>query len=89
MSFSLFNVYPVHDMLEQTVRDYGHRPAFDFLGKKWKWAEIGDLAPQLAAQLGERMSSHMAQVYPANVHAPAAETALQLPGSPTPGGAPG
>lgn len=44
-------VYPVHDMLEQTVRDYGHRPAFDFLGKKWKWAEIGDLVQRFAEGL--------------------------------------
>ena len=40
-------VYPVHDMLEQTVRDYGHRPAFDFL-KEMKWAEIGDLVQRFA-----------------------------------------
>lgn len=41
----------VADMLRQTVAQYGPRPAFDFLGQKTTWAEIGDMVNHLAAGL--------------------------------------
>jgi long-chain acyl-CoA synthetase len=42
---------PAFDMLDETVRRFGDRPAIDFLGKHWNWAEIGDLADRAAAGL--------------------------------------
>ena len=39
---------PVFAMLDSTVRLYGDRPAFDFLGKKYTWAQIGDLVNRFA-----------------------------------------
>lgn len=42
---------PVYDILDVTCRDYGNRPAFDFLDKKWTWAEIGDLVNRMAKGL--------------------------------------
>jgi long-chain acyl-CoA synthetase len=41
----------VFEMLDDTVRDFGHRPGFDFLGKKYSWSEIGDLVNRFAAAL--------------------------------------
>lgn len=43
--------HPVYDILDETARDYGSRPAFDFLGKKWKWSEISDLVNRMAEGL--------------------------------------
>jgi long-chain acyl-CoA synthetase len=44
-------VRPVYEMLDNTVARYGDRPAFDFLGKKYKWAQIGNLVDRFAAGL--------------------------------------
>ncbi len=45
--------YPVPQMLDETVRNFGNRPGFDFLGKKYSWAELGDLADRMAKGLQE------------------------------------
>ena len=42
---------PLFSMLDATVREFGERPAFDFLGKKYSWAEIGDLVDRFACGL--------------------------------------
>ncbi len=42
---------PVFSILEQTVRDYPQNPAFDFLGKKWNWKQIGALVNRMAKGL--------------------------------------
>ena len=44
-------VRPVFAMLDDTAKLYGDRPAFDFLGKKYNWREIFDLANRFAAGL--------------------------------------
>jgi long-chain acyl-CoA synthetase len=41
-------------MLDNAARDYGDRPAFDFLGAKLTWKEIHQMALRLAAALQER-----------------------------------
>lgn len=43
--------YPVFGMLERTARDFGDRPAFDFLGAKLTWADIHTQALKLAKGL--------------------------------------
>lgn len=45
---------PVYDMLEATVKEFGNRPAFNFLGKKWNWSELGDLVDRAAKGLQEQ-----------------------------------
>lgn len=42
---------PVHHMLDRTVRLYGDRPGFNYLGKKMSWSEIGDQVNRLARGL--------------------------------------
>lgn len=42
---------PVYEMLEDTVSKYPENPAFDFLGKKYSWGEIGGLVNKFAAGL--------------------------------------
>jgi len=42
---------PVFEILEDTCRTYGSRPAFDFLDKKWTWGEIGALVNKMAKGL--------------------------------------
>lgn len=49
--FADIPVYPVAEMLDRTVREYGARPAFDFLGKKQSWSEIGAQVDRLAKGL--------------------------------------
>ncbi len=44
-------VKPVFEILEDTCQKYGDRPAFDFLGKGWRWAEMGGLVDRMAAGL--------------------------------------
>ena len=34
------SIKPVHEFLNDTAREFGRRPAFDFLGKRWTWNEI-------------------------------------------------
>lgn len=41
----------VFEMLEATVANYPDHPAFDFLNKKYKWSEIGDLVRRFARGL--------------------------------------
>lgn len=41
----------VHTLLEDTVRDFPKAPAFDFLGKRYNWAEIGALVDRFAEGL--------------------------------------
>ena len=47
-------VYPVFEMLEQTARQYGDRPAFDFLNYKLTWKELHEQASRLARSLQDR-----------------------------------
>ena len=42
---------PIYQYLEITRRKYGDRPAFDFMGKKWTWAQIGDMSDKMAKGL--------------------------------------
>jgi long-chain acyl-CoA synthetase len=41
----------VSGILDETARRHAARPAFDFLGRKWSWGEIGDLVDRFAAGL--------------------------------------
>ena len=45
---------PVFAMLDETAAQYGDRPGFDFLGKKYSWGEIAALADKFAAGLQAR-----------------------------------
>ncbi len=40
---------PVSYMLDETIKNYGSSPAFDFLGKKYNWNEIGAFVDKFAA----------------------------------------
>jgi len=51
---SAIKVCPVADILADTVRDYGTSPAFDFLGKKWNWTQIGALVDRFARGLHDQ-----------------------------------
>ncbi|MGB4107714.1 MAG: long-chain fatty acid--CoA ligase [Alphaproteobacteria bacterium] len=42
---------PAFALLDETAEKYGHRPAFDFLGKKYTWAEISSLVNRFAVGL--------------------------------------
>lgn len=46
--------YPVFDMLENTVKKYGSRPAFDFLNFKMTWDEVYEASIRLARSLQDR-----------------------------------
>ena len=41
----------IPEILSKTCQDYADRPAFDFLGKKWCWQEIGDLVNKMTKGL--------------------------------------
>lgn len=41
----------VFDLLDQAAKKYADRPAFDFLGKKYNWAEIAEMVDYFAAGL--------------------------------------
>jgi long-chain acyl-CoA synthetase len=43
--------YPVFEMLDQTVKTFKDRPAFDFLGYKMNWGEVGFLVDRMAEGL--------------------------------------
>lgn len=45
---------PVYEMLETTAKEFGDRPAFNFLGKKWNWSDIADLVNKMAKGLQEQ-----------------------------------
>lgn len=47
----IFPPLPVFALMDQARERYGERPAFDFLGKKWNWAQIADLSERFAAGL--------------------------------------
>ena len=58
---------PAYVMLDDAARQYGPRPAFDFLGRKYTWAEIAALADKFAAGLqamGIRKGSHVGLFLP-------------------------
>ncbi len=42
---------PVYTILEDTVEKYGSRPAFDFMNKKYSYAQLGRMVNQFAAGL--------------------------------------
>ncbi len=44
-------VGPVTDFLEQTVRSYGDKPGFDFMGQITTWRDIGDQVNRMAKGL--------------------------------------
>jgi len=44
-------VKPVYEMLDNTVAEFSDRPAFDFLGKKYNWGDIGFFVDRFAAAL--------------------------------------
>jgi long-chain acyl-CoA synthetase len=46
-----FTPVPAYEMLNEAVRRFGDRPAIDFLGKKFNWADIGRLSDAAAAGL--------------------------------------
>ena len=46
-----FKARPVHEYLETTIAQFGNRPAMDFMGKGWSYAEIGELVNRTAAGL--------------------------------------
>jgi len=46
-----FTPAPAYEMLNEAVRQFGDRPAIDFLGRKWNWAEIGRLSDAAASGL--------------------------------------
>ncbi|SDU25595.1 long-chain fatty acid--CoA ligase [Stappia sp. ES.058] len=46
-----FHPKPLHAYLDASVRDFGARPAMDFLGKGWSYAEIGAMVEHMAAGL--------------------------------------
>lgn len=46
-----FRPRPVHEYLEASVAEFGARPAADFMGKGWTYAEIGSLVDRTAAGL--------------------------------------
>lgn len=41
------------DLIDHAVRDHGERIAIDFLGRRWRYAEIGGMVDQVAAGLQE------------------------------------
>ena len=46
-----FRPRPVHEYLEDTVREFGDRPAADFLGKTWTYRDYGQMVDSLATGL--------------------------------------
>lgn len=57
----------VFSMLDDTAAKFGDRPGFDFLGKKYSWGEIGDLANRFAKGLqdmGVKKGSHVGLFLP-------------------------
>lgn len=44
-------ICPVHDMLQRTVAAYPQAPAFDFLGTRLKWQDIGEAVECMAKAL--------------------------------------
>lgn len=44
-------VKPIYALLDDAARQYGNRPGFDFLGKKWTFSELAQLTDRLACGL--------------------------------------
>jgi long-chain acyl-CoA synthetase len=44
-------VKPLYSLLDDTVARHPHQPAFDFMGKKWTYAELGKLVDRFACGL--------------------------------------
>jgi long-chain acyl-CoA synthetase len=44
-------VKPLYALLDDTVAKHPHQPAFDFMGKKWTYAELGKLVDRFACGL--------------------------------------
>jgi len=42
---------PVPDLLDISVAEYGARPALNFMGRRWTYAQLGDLVDRTAAGL--------------------------------------
>ena len=42
---------PLHEMMENAAREFGDRPAFDFLGRRTNWAEAAEMTRRIAAGL--------------------------------------
>lgn len=42
---------PVPDLLAAAVAEHGHRPALNFMGRRWTYAELGELVDRAAAGL--------------------------------------
>ncbi len=58
---------PVYEILDDTCAKYPDNPAFDFLGKKYNWREIGDLVDRFAAglqKIGVDKGSHVGLFLP-------------------------
>jgi long-chain acyl-CoA synthetase len=45
---------PAYTMLDDAVRRFGQRPAVDFLGRRWSYAELGEAVNRAAAGLQKR-----------------------------------
>ncbi len=45
--------YPLYKIVDDAARDFSSQPAFDFLGKKFTWKEIGDTVDAFARGLQE------------------------------------
>lgn len=43
--------FPVHRLLDEAGQAYGARPAMNFLGRRWTWAEIAALSVRMAKGL--------------------------------------
>ena len=44
----------IHSLLDETVKDFGKRRAFNFLGKTWTWNEVHSLSLKFAKSLQDR-----------------------------------
>jgi len=58
---------PVHGLLEQTAEKYGDRPGFDFMGRKYSWAQIDQFSRKIAKGLqqhGIKKGSHVGLLLP-------------------------
>jgi long-chain acyl-CoA synthetase len=42
---------PLHVILDNTISKFPNRPAFNFMGKKWTWDEVGTLVNRMAKGL--------------------------------------
>lgn len=45
--------YAVPEMLERTCEKFGKKHAFDFMGRRWRWVDIGAQVDKMAKGLQE------------------------------------